>query len=191
MRRDLSKKVCIGVVSPVIDGCDTGSGCLVVPRAACTDSRDARPEPRLSRRAFPETRQSGPSPAAFDRRHSTMAPDLAAAQHYQIRDMIRSRELYDVQMASSSRYLEEAYEWREERLAEEDHSQLASEHELARAYLNDRRIKEAIEMLEHVVAAQKRTLDCCQRRDWHMRCARGLRRAFPSRLIYSATSTFA
>ena len=37
-------------------------------------------------------------------------------------------------------------------LNEENHSRLTSEHELARAYLNDRRIKKAIDILEHVVA---------------------------------------
>ncbi|OBT95031.1 hypothetical protein VE01_07402 [Pseudogymnoascus verrucosus] len=34
----------------------------------------------------------------------------------------------------------------------------SSEHELAKAYLDDRRIKEAIEIFEHVVAVRKRTL---------------------------------
>jgi hypothetical protein len=34
-------------------------------------------------------------------------------------------------------------------------------------------------------------LDWRHRRGLHMRCARGVRRAFPSRLMYSATSTFA
>ncbi|KAH7016518.1 uncharacterized protein B0I36DRAFT_254159, partial [Microdochium trichocladiopsis] len=41
-----------------------------------------------------------------------------------------------------------------ETLDEKDYSRLTSEHELARAYLADRRIKEAIEMLEHVVAIE-------------------------------------
>jgi hypothetical protein len=41
-----------------------------------------------------------------------------------------------------------------EALDETDHSQLASKHELARAYLSDRRIKDAIEILEHVVAIE-------------------------------------
>ncbi|KAK3345658.1 hypothetical protein B0H65DRAFT_410493, partial [Neurospora tetraspora] len=43
-------------------------------------------------------------------------------------------------------------------LAEEDDSRLTSKHALASAYLSDRRIKEAIEMLEHVVTVWKRTL---------------------------------
>ncbi|KAI3571337.1 hypothetical protein IWW34DRAFT_639515, partial [Fusarium oxysporum f. sp. albedinis] len=36
---------------------------------------------------------------------------------------------------------------------------LASEHALASAYLNERRIKDAIKMLEHVVAVRTETLD--------------------------------
>lgn len=44
-------------------------------------------------------------------------------------------------------------------LAEEDHERLTSEHELARAYLADRRIQEAIELLEHVVAVESRLFD--------------------------------
>jgi hypothetical protein len=43
-------------------------------------------------------------------------------------------------------------------LADEDYSRLMSEHALASAYLDDRRIKEAIEIFEHVVAVRKRTL---------------------------------
>ncbi|RBR26551.1 uncharacterized protein FIESC28_00668 [Fusarium coffeatum] len=40
-------------------------------------------------------------------------------------------------------------------VCEKDHSRLASEHALASAYLDDRRIKDAIEMFEHVVAFRK------------------------------------
>jgi hypothetical protein len=47
--------------------------------------------------------------------------------------------------------LEDVWEWKEKMLREEDQSQLNSEHNLTSAYLDDRRIKEAIEMLEHVV----------------------------------------
>ncbi|KAH7016552.1 uncharacterized protein B0I36DRAFT_436186 [Microdochium trichocladiopsis] len=46
-----------------------------------------------------------------------------------------------------------------ETLDEKDHDRLTSEHELARAYLNNRRIKEVIEMFEYVVAVQRETLD--------------------------------
>jgi hypothetical protein len=54
--------------------------------------------------------------------------------------------------------LEHVVAVRKRTLAEEDHARLASEHALASAYLDDRRIKEAIGMLEHVVAVEKRTL---------------------------------
>jgi cytochrome c-type biogenesis protein CcmH/NrfG len=54
--------------------------------------------------------------------------------------------------------LEHVVAVRKRTLAEEDHSRLTSEQVLASAYLNDRRITEAIEMLEHVMAVQKRTL---------------------------------
>ncbi|KAI1166890.1 hypothetical protein F5B18DRAFT_648300 [Nemania serpens] len=47
--------------------------------------------------------------------------------------------------------LEETVRWRKQYLLEEDHSRLASEHQLASAYLNNRQIREAIELLEHVV----------------------------------------
>jgi len=47
---------------------------------------------------------------------------------------------------------------RKRTLAEDDYMLLASEHELVRAYLNDRRIKEAIGIFEYVVAVRKRTL---------------------------------
>ena len=54
--------------------------------------------------------------------------------------------------------LEETYRWREGYLHEEDHSRLASEHQLARAYLDNRQIKEAIEIFEYVVGIRKKTL---------------------------------
>ncbi|KAI1317286.1 P-loop containing nucleoside triphosphate hydrolase protein [Xylariaceae sp. FL0255] len=50
--------------------------------------------------------------------------------------------------------LEETYRWRKQIFYEEDHSRLASEHELASAYLDDQRIIEAVELLEHVVAIE-------------------------------------
>ncbi|KAK3943174.1 hypothetical protein QBC46DRAFT_254807 [Diplogelasinospora grovesii] len=67
--------------------------------------------------------------------------------------MICSSELDSV-----IRSFTEAYQWRKEHLVEDDHSRLALEHALASAYLGDRRIKEAIRMLEHVVAVEKKTL---------------------------------
>ncbi|KAI3326403.1 P-loop containing nucleoside triphosphate hydrolase protein [Xylariaceae sp. AK1471] len=54
--------------------------------------------------------------------------------------------------------LEETYWWREQYLPEEDYDRLASEHSLATAYLDNKQIKEAIEMFEHVVAVRKKTL---------------------------------
>lgn len=54
--------------------------------------------------------------------------------------------------------LEKTYHWRKQRLPEEDPPRLVSEHTLAVAYLQDRRIKEAIDIFEHVVAIEK-TLD--------------------------------
>ncbi|KAM0393287.1 hypothetical protein ACHAPZ_010240 [Fusarium culmorum] len=50
--------------------------------------------------------------------------------------------------------LEHIVEVQKETLDEKDHSQLASEHELARAYLDNRQIKDAIKILEHVVAIE-------------------------------------
>ncbi|KAJ2997857.1 hypothetical protein NUW58_g514 [Xylaria curta] len=48
--------------------------------------------------------------------------------------------------------LEEVYKWTKQHLAEEDDDRLNMEHTLAIAYTDDRRIKDAIEMLEHIVA---------------------------------------
>jgi len=47
---------------------------------------------------------------------------------------------------------------RKRTLADKDYSQLASEHELTSTYLDNRQIKEAIKIFEHVVAVRKRTL---------------------------------
>lgn len=44
-------------------------------------------------------------------------------------------------------------------LTADNHSRLTSEYEPACAYLNDRRIEDAIEIFEHVVAVRKETLD--------------------------------
>jgi hypothetical protein len=48
----------------------------------------------------------------------------------------------DRRFKEAIRCFEEVYEWRKERLAEEDESRLAAQHELATAYLADRRIIE-------------------------------------------------
>ncbi|KAI1740902.1 hypothetical protein F4680DRAFT_418071 [Xylaria scruposa] len=53
--------------------------------------------------------------------------------------------------------LEETVRWREQNLPEEDNL-LGPEHALAHAYLGDRRIKEAIEIFEHVVAVRRERL---------------------------------
>ncbi|OBT86412.1 hypothetical protein VE02_05291 [Pseudogymnoascus sp. 03VT05] len=54
---------------------------------------------------------------------------------------------------------EAASKWKGEHFTEDNDSRLELEHDLANAYLDDRRIKEAIEILEHVVAVRKRTLE--------------------------------
>ncbi|KAF5229798.1 hypothetical protein FANTH_14071, partial [Fusarium anthophilum] len=54
---------------------------------------------------------------------------------------------------------EEVCRWRQSLHSETDHIRLASEHALASAYLNDRRIEDAIRIFEHVVEVQKETLD--------------------------------
>ena len=43
-------------------------------------------------------------------------------------------------------------------LAEDDPARLVSEYTLARVYFSDRRIKEAIRILEHIIAVDRRTL---------------------------------
>ncbi|EXK26021.1 hypothetical protein FOMG_17382 [Fusarium oxysporum f. sp. melonis 26406] len=55
--------------------------------------------------------------------------------------------------------LEHVVAVRKETLDEKDHERLISEHELARAYLDDRRTTDAIKIFEHVVAVRKETLD--------------------------------
>lgn len=47
---------------------------------------------------------------------------------------------------------------RKETLDEKDYYRLASEHQLACAYLNDGRIKDAIEILERIVALESEIL---------------------------------
>jgi tetratricopeptide (TPR) repeat protein len=64
----------------------------------------------------------------------------------------------DRRFEEAIRCLEEVYQWRRDRVPEDDGHRLASERALASAYLDARRITEAIEMLEHVVMLQKDTL---------------------------------
>ncbi|KAH6646194.1 hypothetical protein BKA67DRAFT_525928 [Truncatella angustata] len=70
--------------------------------------------------------------------------------------------LTDRRFKEAVRCFEEMCGWEgeeEKTLDEKDHFRLSSEQVLAGAYLNDRRIKEAIEMLEHVVSVRRKTLD--------------------------------
>lgn len=68
------------------------------------------------------------------------------------------RRLFDDrQFKEAIKWLQDYWEWKK-RLQEEDHSRLASEHELVSAYLSDRRIKEAIKIFEHVVEVFQKTL---------------------------------
>ena len=72
----------------------------------------------------------------------------------------------DRRFKESIRCFTEVYHWRKT-LAEDNHSRLSSEHELATAYLEDRQIEKAINILEHVVAVRKKT----QAEDDHFRLA--------------------
>ncbi|OLN97674.1 Kinesin light chain 6 [Colletotrichum chlorophyti] len=64
----------------------------------------------------------------------------------------------DGRLKEAVRSLEEAYELRKG-FSVEDVSRLTSQHELARAYRADGRVKEAIELLKHVVKVKATTLD--------------------------------
>jgi hypothetical protein len=57
----------------------------------------------------------------------------------------------DRQFKEAIKCLEDVWEWKQKTLREDDHERLTSEHLLASAYLDDRRIEEAIEMFENVV----------------------------------------
>ncbi|KAH8896557.1 TPR-like protein [Thozetella sp. PMI_491] len=54
--------------------------------------------------------------------------------------------------------LEECYRWRSTHLAKEDSARLMSQHELAIVYERNGRVKEAIELLEYVVVAVRKTV---------------------------------
>ncbi len=54
--------------------------------------------------------------------------------------------------------LEKTYHWREQRLPEENHVRLASEHDLASAYLSDKQFQKSIGIFEHIVTVRKKTL---------------------------------
>jgi tetratricopeptide (TPR) repeat protein len=50
--------------------------------------------------------------------------------------------------------LRESCKWRDRNLAQDDADRLASQHELARAYLTNGQIKEAVKLLEYIIALQ-------------------------------------
>ncbi len=62
----------------------------------------------------------------------------------------------DRRFMEAIRCFEAASEWGREHFTEDDDSRLTSEHGLASAYLEDRRIKEAIEIFGHMVAEEAR-----------------------------------
>jgi tetratricopeptide (TPR) repeat protein len=57
---------------------------------------------------------------------------------------------YDGRISESVKWIKESWRWREEHLAEEHPSRLASQHELARAYQANGQIKEAVELVVSV-----------------------------------------
>lgn len=61
----------------------------------------------------------------------------------------------DRRFREAIRWYEEECWWKQSYLSEKDHSPLVSEHALASAYLDDRRIKDTIEIFEHVVAVER------------------------------------
>ncbi|KAL4943463.1 hypothetical protein BDV06DRAFT_221210 [Aspergillus oleicola] len=65
--------------------------------------------------------------------------------------------LADGRATEAVKYLEEHYDWHKREFDEEHPSRLASQHELAGAYQANGQIKQAVELLEHVVTV-KRTL---------------------------------
>ena len=66
--------------------------------------------------------------------------------------------LADGQAREAVGYFEEVSIWN--RCYPDEHpSRLESQHELARAYLSNVQIKQVVELLEHVVAVEERTLD--------------------------------
>ncbi|KAI1374708.1 hypothetical protein F4677DRAFT_455383 [Hypoxylon crocopeplum] len=69
------------------------------------------------------------------------------------------RYLYkDRRFKEAAKALEETYMWKRRHTSQDISSQLLLEYWLAISYLSDRRIKEAIEIFEHVMAIQKKIL---------------------------------
>jgi tetratricopeptide (TPR) repeat protein len=66
--------------------------------------------------------------------------------------------LADGRATEAVQYLEEHCNWHKREYDEAHPVQLASQHELARAYQANGQIKQAMELLEHVVAVRERTL---------------------------------
>jgi tetratricopeptide (TPR) repeat protein len=65
---------------------------------------------------------------------------------------------YDRRTKEAITFLEEVFIWRKSFLAEDDRLRLASQHQLAKAYIIGRRFKEAVILLEHVVEVDKEIL---------------------------------
>jgi tetratricopeptide (TPR) repeat protein len=65
---------------------------------------------------------------------------------------------YEGRIRESIIWFEESYQWAKKRLEEEHSDRLVSQHELARAYLEDGQIKKAVELLEYIVAVRERIL---------------------------------
>jgi tetratricopeptide (TPR) repeat protein len=63
---------------------------------------------------------------------------------------------YDGRIGESIKWIEKSYRWRKENLTEEHSDRLASQHDLARAYLADGQIAKAVALLEHVVEVRDR-----------------------------------
>jgi nucleoside phosphorylase len=68
--------------------------------------------------------------------------------------------LADGRSMEAVQYLEEHSKWNKRKYEEEHPSRLASQHALASAYQVNGRIKQAVELLEHVVAVRESTLTC-------------------------------
>jgi tetratricopeptide (TPR) repeat protein len=64
----------------------------------------------------------------------------------------------DGRIREAARSLEEACQWRNRHFAEDHPSRLASQHELAGAYLANGQVKEAAALLEQVVAIREQVL---------------------------------
>ncbi|KAF1948916.1 hypothetical protein CC80DRAFT_497906 [Byssothecium circinans] len=65
----------------------------------------------------------------------------------------------DGRIREAVRWLEECHQWRRNKLKEDDPARLLSEHELAMAYEADGQVKNAVVLLEQVVAVQKKLVE--------------------------------